>query len=36
MEADSLIASALGEDAVPRILEFDLFIKVVRNEMTVK
>ena len=36
MEADSLNASVLGEDAVPGTLEFDLFIKEVRNEMTVK
>ena len=36
MEADSLNASVLGEDAKPGTLEFDLFIKEVRNEMTVK
>lgn len=36
MEADSLNASILGEDAVPGTEEFDLFIKEVRNEMTVK
>ncbi|MFD2552560.1 phenylacetic acid degradation bifunctional protein PaaZ [Bizionia sediminis] len=36
MEADSLNASVLGEDAVPGTPEFDLFIKEVRNEMTVK
>ena len=36
MEADSLNASVLGEDAVPGTLEFDLFIKEVRKEMTVK
>ncbi|PKA83369.1 oxepin-CoA hydrolase/3-oxo-5,6-dehydrosuberyl-CoA semialdehyde dehydrogenase [Ulvibacter sp. MAR_2010_11] len=36
MEADSLNASVLGEDAVPETPEFDLFIKEVRNEMTVK
>jgi oxepin-CoA hydrolase/3-oxo-5,6-dehydrosuberyl-CoA semialdehyde dehydrogenase len=36
MEADSLNASILGEDAVPGTLEFDLFIKEVRKEMTVK
>ncbi len=36
MEADSLNASILGEDAIPRTPEFDLFIKEVRNEMTVK
>lgn len=36
MEADSLNASILGEDAVVGTPEFDLFIKEVRNEMTVK
>ncbi len=36
MEADSLNASILGEDAVPGTIEFDLFIKEVRKEMTVK
>ncbi|MGY0393179.1 phenylacetic acid degradation bifunctional protein PaaZ [Bizionia sp. KMM 8389] len=36
MEADSLNASVLGEDAVPGTPEFDLFIKEVRKEMTVK
>lgn len=36
MEADSLNASILGEDAKPGTPEFDLFIKEVRNEMTVK
>lgn len=36
MEADSLNASILGEDAVPGTPEFDLFIKEVRNEMTIK
>lgn len=36
MEADSLNASILGEDAVPGNPEFDLFIKEVRKEMTVK
>lgn len=36
MEADSLNASILGEDAVPETLEFDIFIKEVRKEMTVK
>ncbi len=36
MESDSLNASILGEDAVPGTPEFDLFIKEVRNEMTVK
>ncbi|WP_460219870.1 phenylacetic acid degradation bifunctional protein PaaZ [Psychroserpens sp. MEBiC05023] len=36
MEADSLNASILGEDAIPGTPEFDLFIKEVRKEMTVK
>lgn len=36
MEADSLNASILGEDASPGTPEFDLFIKEVRKEMTVK
>lgn len=36
MEADSLNACILGEDAVPGTPEFDLFIREVRNEMTVK
>lgn len=36
MEADSLNASILGEDAVPGSPEFNLFIKEVRKEMTVK
>ncbi|TYP77376.1 phenylacetic acid degradation bifunctional protein PaaZ [Aquimarina intermedia] len=36
MEADSLNASVLGKDAVPGTPEFDLFIKEVRKEMTVK
>jgi oxepin-CoA hydrolase/3-oxo-5,6-dehydrosuberyl-CoA semialdehyde dehydrogenase len=36
MEADSLNASILGQDAVPGTPEFDLFIKEVRKEMTVK
>ncbi|MEL7376482.1 MAG: phenylacetic acid degradation bifunctional protein PaaZ, partial [Bacteroidota bacterium] len=36
MEADSLNACILGEDAVPGTPEFDLFIKEVRKEMTVK
>lgn len=36
MEADSLNASVLGEDAAPGTDEFDLFIKEVRKEMTVK
>ncbi|MDX1407187.1 MAG: phenylacetic acid degradation bifunctional protein PaaZ, partial [Saprospiraceae bacterium] len=36
MEADSLNCSVLGPDAVPGTEEFDLFIKEVRKEMTVK
>ena len=36
MEADSLNASILGVDAVPGTPEFNLFIKEVRKEMTVK
>lgn len=36
MEADSLNASILGEDAILGTPEFDLFIKEVRKEMTVK
>ncbi len=36
MEADSLNAAILGEDAVPGTPEFDLFIKEVRREMTAK
>ncbi len=36
MEADSLNCSILGPDAVPGTEEFDLFIKEVRKEMTVK
>ncbi|SDL09646.1 oxepin-CoA hydrolase / 3-oxo-5,6-dehydrosuberyl-CoA semialdehyde dehydrogenase [Catalinimonas alkaloidigena] len=36
LEADSLNGAVLGEDAVPGTPEFDLFIKEVRNEMTVK
>ena len=36
MEADSLNASVLGEDAVPGTPEFDIFIKEVRKEMTIK
>ena len=36
MEADSLNACILGEDAVPGTMEFDLFIKEVQKEMTVK
>ena len=36
MEADSLNCIILGEDAVPGTPEFDIFIKEVRKEMTVK
>lgn len=36
MEADSLNASVLGEDAAPGTPEFDIFVKEVRKEMTVK
>lgn len=36
MEADSLNAAILGEDAVPGTPEFDLFIKEVRREMVTK
>jgi oxepin-CoA hydrolase / 3-oxo-5,6-dehydrosuberyl-CoA semialdehyde dehydrogenase len=36
MEADSLNCSILGADAIPGTPEFDMFIKAVRNEMTVK
>lgn len=36
MEADSLNAAILGEDAVPGTPEFDLFIKEVRREITTK
>jgi len=36
MEADSLNCTILGKDAVPGTAEFDLFIKEVRKEMTVK
>jgi oxepin-CoA hydrolase/3-oxo-5,6-dehydrosuberyl-CoA semialdehyde dehydrogenase len=36
MEADSLNACILGEDAIPGTPEFDIFIKEVRKEMTVK
>ncbi len=36
MESDSLNCSVLGEDAVPGTSEFDLFIKEVQREMTVK
>lgn len=36
MEADSLNAAVLGPDAAPGSEEFDLFIKEVRKEVTVK
>lgn len=36
MEADSLNACILGEDATPGTPEFDIFIKEVRKEMTIK
>jgi oxepin-CoA hydrolase / 3-oxo-5,6-dehydrosuberyl-CoA semialdehyde dehydrogenase len=36
MEADSLNCIILGEDAVPNTPEFDIFIKEIRKEMTVK
>lgn len=36
MEADSLNAAVLGEDAVPGTPEFDIFIKEVRREMVTK
>jgi len=36
MEADSLNASILGPDAVPGTPEFDLFIKEMRKEITIK
>jgi oxepin-CoA hydrolase / 3-oxo-5,6-dehydrosuberyl-CoA semialdehyde dehydrogenase len=36
MEADSLNASVLGKDAVPGTPEFDIFIKEVLKEITVK
>jgi oxepin-CoA hydrolase/3-oxo-5,6-dehydrosuberyl-CoA semialdehyde dehydrogenase len=36
MEADSLNCSILGKDAVPGSFEFDLYIKEVAREMTVK
>jgi oxepin-CoA hydrolase / 3-oxo-5,6-dehydrosuberyl-CoA semialdehyde dehydrogenase len=36
MEADSLNAIVLGEDVRPGSVEWDLFIKEVRKEMTVK
>lgn len=36
MEADSLNSAILGQDSVPGTPEFDLFVKEVRKEMTVK
>jgi oxepin-CoA hydrolase/3-oxo-5,6-dehydrosuberyl-CoA semialdehyde dehydrogenase len=36
MEADSLNCSVLGEDAIPGTAEFDIFIKEVQKEITVK
>jgi oxepin-CoA hydrolase/3-oxo-5,6-dehydrosuberyl-CoA semialdehyde dehydrogenase len=36
LEADSLNATVLGKDAVPGTVEFDLFVKEVAKEMTVK
>jgi oxepin-CoA hydrolase/3-oxo-5,6-dehydrosuberyl-CoA semialdehyde dehydrogenase len=36
MEADSLNSAVLGPDAAPGTEEFDLFVKEVRKEMTVK
>ncbi len=36
MEADSLNCSVLGKDAIPGTPEFNLFVKEVRKEMTVK
>lgn len=36
MEADSLNSIILGQDASPGTAEFDLFIKEVRKEMTIK
>ena len=36
MEADSLNCCVLGEDSTPETAEFDLFIKEVQKEMTVK
>lgn len=36
MEADSLNCAVLGEDVVPGTPEFDIFIKEVQKEMTVK
>ena len=36
LEADSLNASVLGEDAKPGTPDFDIFVKSVQSEMTVK
>jgi oxepin-CoA hydrolase / 3-oxo-5,6-dehydrosuberyl-CoA semialdehyde dehydrogenase len=36
MEADSLNCIVLGEDVIPSMPEWDIFIKEVRKEMTVK
>ena len=36
MEADSLNCSVLGKDAIPGTAEFDIFIKEVHKEMTIK
>ena len=36
LEADSLNASVLGPDAVPGTAEFELFVKEVTKEITVK
>ena len=36
LEADSLNASVLGQDAIPGTPEFDIFVKEVHKEMTVK
>ncbi len=36
LEADSLNACVLGKDAIPGTAEFDLFIKEVQKEITVK
>lgn len=36
MEADSLNCAVLGEDAVPGTEEFNLFVKEIKREMTVK
>ncbi len=36
MEADSLNAAILGPDALPGTPEFDIFIKEIRKEMTLK